>query len=409
MAVDSATLSTASGILKEVYQPGIVDQINNPNALMAEVEKTSKDIIEGKYAVIALRMGVSQGIGARAELGTLPSAQRTLVVQSRALLKFLYGVIRVSGPFLESSRTDRASFIRGLRSESEGITEAMKLDLNRQLYGDGSGQVAVCGVSGPSLTVTLDADANMLYFEEGMIVDIRTSATGTAVANGTNREVVSINVTAKTITLDTAGGTVTVTAAESVYRAGNRNNEITGLGLIVSDTGTLQNVDPTVSGNTRWKARVNSAFGVLTLAKIQDEFDRVHDASGEWVSHLFSNKGPRNKYLELLNADRRYMPQEATKTLNGGFKGLSYTGGGTEAVWVKDPYSPDRKIFGVTMKRLEWRRLKDFEFMEVGGSAWLPDIYGASAADAYKAVLASYAELITTRRNAHFRADAVTV
>lgn len=413
MAVDSATLQTASGILKEFYLPGIKDQVNNPNAFMAELPKNSRDIIQGKFAVFALRMGVSQAIGARAELGALPSAQRTLHVQAQATLKFLYGVIRVSGPFLESSKTDEASFIRGIRAESDGITEAMKLDLNRQVYGDKdfNARVSVCGNTSASLTLQLGTAANMLYFEDSMLIDIKVDATQADITNGTQREIVSIDVTNKTLLLDTAGGVVTTTSSNGVYRAGNASNEITGLEAIIDDTLTndIYNVDTDASGNGRWRGNVNTSFGAFTLTKFQAEVDNAHDKSGRWITHIFSTSTNRNLYLAKLQAERKAIAQEPAKKLNGGFTGLAYTGGGTEAAWVKDPYAAkDGSIYAVHMPDLEWRRLTDFEFMDINGTVWLPDIYGSLGTDSYKAVLHSYAELVATSRNSHFKSEAVT-
>ncbi len=413
MAVDSATLATASGILKEYYLPGIQDQINNPNAFMAELPKSSRDIIEGKYAVFALRMGVSQAIGARAELGVLPTAQRTRHVQARANLRYLYGTIRVSGPFLESSKTDRAAFIRGVRAESEGITESMKLDLNRQVYGnkDFNGEIARCGVTANALIVQLAVTSNMLYFEPEMIADLLTNSTGVAIGNGTAREIVAIDVANSRVTLDTPGGNVSTDGTVGLYRNGNRGNEITGLDAIIDDTLTndIYNVDTDAAGNDRWRGNVNSAFGAFTLTKFQQELDDTHDQSGDWVSHIFSQSFARNLYLGKMQALRHAIAQEPAKKLNGGFTGLAYTGGGTEAVWVKDPYARATTIYGVTMKRLEWRRLKDFDFIQgIHGEIWLPDVYGASAADAYKAILHSYAEMVCLKRNAHFKLEAVS-
>ena len=88
---------------------------------------------------------------------------------------------------------------------------------------------------------------------------------------------------------------------------------------------------------------------------------------------------------------------------------LAYQGGGGDAAWVKDPYAPYATIFGLHMPSLGWRRLKDFEFVEVNGSTWLPDIYGSSGTDSYKAVLATYAELVAKARNCHFKMAGVTV
>lgn len=412
--IDSATLTTASGILKEDYMPGIVNQVNNPNAFYAELEKSSKDIIEGKYAVIALRMGVSQALGARAELGTLPAAQRSLHVQQQVKLKFIYGTIRVSGPFLESSKTDKASFVRGMRAESEGIRDGMKLDLQRMIYGDSTGKVAGCGVSTATTVVQLAAGANMRYFEVGMLVDLLDSGNANvAITNGTGRVIGSIDTVNLTITLNgngDPGGNVTTSATVFVVRSGNFNNELNGLNSIVSSTGTLHNIDPTVSGQQRWASYEDDNFGAFDSDSFQAAFDTVHDNSGGWPTMIISQGGPRRSYLKSLVGQRMYIAQEEPKVMKGGFKGLAYIGGegAKEAIWTKDPYCQAGFVYGLNMDYFEFRRTKDFEFIEINGSAWIPDISGSSGVDAYKAVLACYGEICSTRRNAHMKLENVS-
>jgi hypothetical protein len=412
MAVDSATMSTASGILKNNYEGQIIDQVNNPNALFAEVDKNSKDIVEGAQVVFNVRMNPSQAIGNRADLGTLPAAQRTRNLQPTFNLKYMYGVMRITGPLMEASRTDAGAFIRALRNEVEGMTIGMKLDLNRQLYGSSSndGRICACGVTTSSLTVQLATGTNMLHFEEGMLIDLLNSGSSyAAISNGTAREILSVDEDNLQLTIDTAGGSVTTDSTTIVYRASNRNNEINGLEAIIDSSSSLQGVDPTTAGNRRWKSYVDANFGGFTLTKLQGAVDKIHNRSGEWINRIYSQETPRNLYLATLIAERRIVSQGDDKKLNGGFTGLSYTGGATEAIWVKDPYAPSAStVYLVNLARLELRRSKDFEFIELNGSKWIPDILGSSAVDAYKAVMATYHQLMTTKRNAHGKLQLVT-
>lgn len=417
MAVDSATLITISGLLKNVYMPGITNIVNNPNAFLAELERSGEDIvgdIQGAKAVWAVQTAVSQAVGARGELVALPAAQRTLVRQAEATLKYIYGVIRFSGPLLASAKNDKQAFARGIKSETDGIKLAMKLDLSRQVWGDGTGLIATCGVTTASATVQLAADTNMVYFQVGMIVDLKTISTGVDITDGNSREITAISVANKTITLDTT--VVTTTASHGVFREDARNQELTGLDKIVDSTGALFAIDPAVAGNERWAATEDAAFGSFTMDKLQEKIDAVHDDSGEFIDRLFSQGLPRRLYLNQLTAERRFAVQEKPQVLKGGFKGLAYVGGGeTEAVWVKDPYCQASRIYGLTLKSqqtgdnlIELRRQVDFEFMEINGSMLLPDIYGSGGMDAFKSVLYCYMEIIAKKRNANFKLLSVT-
>lgn len=414
-SVDSATMSTVAGLLKNVYLSGITNIVNNPNAFLAEIEKSEKDIVvredmQGAKAVFAIQTAVSQAVGARGELVALPAPQRTLVRQAEANLKFVYGVIRLTGPLLASAKTNKQAFARALDSEINGIKLSMRLDLNRQVWGDGTGLVATCGTTTASLTVQLAADANMNYFQVGMIVDLKTISTGVNITDGDSREIESVDVANKTITLLTGGNVVTTDSTTGVYREDAYNQELTGLDKIVDGSGTLFNINPSTAGNERWVAHEQASWGAFGIDKLQEEIDTVHDNSGEWITHLFSQAAPRQKYLNALTAERRMAVQQSPQKLNGGFKGLAYTGGGdVDAVWVKDPFTQPSRIYGLSMKDsqgepiFEFRKQKEFDWMEVNGATLLPEIYGTTGVDAYKSVLCTYAEIICKKRNAQMK------
>lgn len=407
----SATRTTASALLKNVYEGPIVDQINNPNVLWKFVNRNSKDIVEGNKIIGSIRLRPSQGIGARAEGGTLPASGSTRHGAPEDNLKHLYGVLQLSGPLIRSTEKNVAAFDRAMRSEIEGMKIALVLDMQRQSYGSeaNDGRVALCGATTASTTVQLDTDANMSYFEVGMIVDIRATATGTAITDGDSREITAIDETNKTISF--AGNAVTTSSAHAVYREDNRNAEINGLEAIISTSYALHSVNPATAGNERWKGNVNSAFGAFSMAKFQAEVDKAHNKSGKWISHILSQEGPRNQYLAELQAQRRIVSQGNEVKLDGGFSGLEYTGGGETAIWFKDPMAPAKKIFGVKLSDLELKRYADWAFLDAAGDGnyWLANILGSSATDSYKAVMFMDCNMWAKARNSHFKLEGVTV
>ena len=403
-AVDSATRSTLSALLKNVYQPEIRDNVANPSAFWAEIQRKSDKIVEGSKIIDGVRLGLSQAVGARSELGTLPAAQRTPLVNAETNLKYIYGVIRISGPLMAASKTEKAAFKRALEHEVKGIKDSLRLDMARMVYGDGTGAIANTGVTTASLTVQLATTANMRLFHVGMMIDIYNSSNA-KITDGDSREIESIDETNKTITLVT-GNVVTTAAAGYVVREDTYNQEITGLQAIVKATGALQALNPATAGQERWKSTVDTAFGAFDETKFQDTFDAIHSASGKWVNRIFSDSAPRNKFVASLQAQRRFVGQPPSLDLKAGFKGLSYTGGEREAAWVKDALTPDNKqTYLINMDEIELQRAFDFQFMELDGNAWMPEFMGSSGVDAWKAVLHSYCQLWTGHRAAHGRVD----
>lgn len=74
-----------------------------------------------------------------------------------------------------------------------------------------------CGTTSGSVTVQLDANVDMTRFSGGQIVDLLTISTRALITNGKSRTIQSVNVGAKTITIDAAGGNVTTDATTGVY------------------------------------------------------------------------------------------------------------------------------------------------------------------------------------------------
>lgn len=403
----SATKTTASAILKTVYEGPIVDQINNPNVLLKFINRNSRDIVEGTKIVGSIRLRPSQGIGARAELVALPTPGNAVWGAPEDTLKHLYGVMQLSGPLIRATESNAAAFNRAVKAEAEAMTTGLSLDLQRQVYGTETddGQICLCGSTSASLTVQLAASANMRYFEVGMIVDLLTVTTLVTITDGTSRTITAIDETNKTITF--TGNVVTTTSLVAVYRAGNASGEMHGLEAVISNN-SLHGINPATGSNGRFKGNVNAAFGAFSVAGFQSEVDNAHNRSGKWITHIFSQEAPRNAYLAELQALRRIVQQGNEIKLDGGFTGLEYTGGGESAVWFKDPFVPNATtVYGVRLADLELKRYADWKFMDVNGEHWLPDIYGSGGTDSFKAVMYMDCQLWAKQRNSHFKLQSV--
>src|SRR5262245_14274530 len=207
------TRTTADPVLKEYYLPLVRQILNNKVFLLSQVEMNSEDI-EGRRAVLAINTGRNSGIGARAEYGTLPTAGQQGYSEERVTLKYNYGRIEISGPAIASTQTDAGSFVRAVQSETQGVTRDLRNDVNRQLYGLGTGQIATLNAAASGNTATLQTAAftptAIRQLTVGMRVDIGTSANPTATAS--NRTITSVNTTAGSFVVD--GAAVAITAAD---------------------------------------------------------------------------------------------------------------------------------------------------------------------------------------------------
>jgi hypothetical protein len=139
-----AMISTLSAILKEYYLPPVVEQLNNEVLLLQRLESRDQEIV-GTAAFVPVHTGRSGGIGARGEYVQLPEPGNQAYTRAQFDLKYLYGVVRVSGPSMAKTASEAGAFLQALRSELDGIRNDLKKDVARQVYGNGDGVVGPCG------------------------------------------------------------------------------------------------------------------------------------------------------------------------------------------------------------------------------------------------------------------------
>ena len=399
----SQTTTTASAVLKEFYLPAVRKVMNSEVFLLSQLEMNSEDI-EGKRAVLSINTGRNHGIGARAELGTLPAAGRQGYSEERVPLRYNYGSIKVSGPLMRAMGSDRGSFTRPLESETTGVIRDLKNDVNRQCFGTSNGVIAtISGINTTNTFPIANATVTQLrQLEEGMVISIG------SVANPDLRtasvSITSVNTATKVVTLSAA---VTTANLDLIFRAGAGGadggvgqKELTGLQTIVAATGTLFNIDPTVS--SRWASWVDSNAGT-NRAVAENMFTRasmeVNIRSGEQINLWVTTDGVHRGVANLLTSLKQF---PSTNQLKAGYTGIDMgsvaqgQGGGNEVTLVFDKDCPGNQAFGLTTKRLQQYRMSDWEFMEEDGAV----LSRTPGQDAYEATLFCYHEIATDGRNA---------
>jgi len=397
-----ATLTTATSILKNLYLGPIRDQVNVSSPIWFRLKKTTKDVV-GKAVIIPMRTGLNEGIGAIAENGVLPTAGNAVFKELSAALKYIYGVMLVSGPVIKATANDSGAFVRIMDAESQAVKDALSLDLNRMIHGKARGDLALCGVTTASTTCVLASSANMKNIRVGMIVDVLVTADGTTSTGGVDLTVSAVDEAAKTIVVSAA---VTTDATFSVFRANSYNLGITGLTDIlatVAEDVDIYGLD--CSANPLYQANIKTdpTASKFNLSEFQDLLDATEQASGKLPTALFSRSDVRKDYWKILTGNRQYISVQPEKVMDGGFRALEYSSGGAGIPWIVDRFTPIGYVRGLHEPHLSFRNMPGalMELIDIKGEVWIPEISGASGVDAYKAVIYSYIELIADHRNSH--------
>lgn len=381
------TLQSAENALKTIYLGAVTELLNTKsNPLLAKIESTSADIW-GKEIKTAAKVGITGGIGAGDEAGTLPSTRPTNYIQFTSTLKNLYGQIEISDKAIRASADGRGSFTDLLNSELEGLLAASKFNLGRMLYGDGTGVVSYVKKTDANDVIHV---TNVNNFMEGMVLDAYHYDSDLYQANLFIKKIDRNN---GTVVLYNSIGSIISGLENGDYITiqGSHQKEINGIG-------TVFNLNKPIYGNDRASVPFLNPYdkelnGTLDEVSIQMAIDSIENNSNSVVDYIAVSADVKYAYQEYM---AQYKMNIDIMELDGGYKTMSYNG---------IPFVYDRHIDSGTMYLLDTHDFKmhqlcDWRFLENENGKVLRQKEGKAA---YSATLVKYCDLICSRPNGQGR------
>lgn len=400
-----AIISTVQSLLKDVYLPPIVEQLNNDVFLLSRIEKLTDFELVGNQVVVPLHKGRTGAIGSRLELEALPPAGNQVFARATYDLAYHYGRIQVSGVAQAKTKSSAGSFADVLKLEMDGIRADLKRDQARQVWGasdgntGGNGKIATCGTTTASTTVVLNTAEALRkgHLYVGMVVDVGTAASPRSLVDGVttpaNGLISAVNVATPSITIGLA---ITTTTANFVSRAGNAvsataGKELTGLQTLVSTgNATVGGIDDSTAGNEYWKNIRDATGGALALDKMLQVWNQCTLSGESPPSVVLTTYGLQRAYFNLLQPLVRYVEPMQIKS---GYNALDFQ----NKPLVADL---DAKFGNIYFLRED--HFKNFVNEEWH---WLADdgniLKWVIGYDAWEAAIAKYNQIGTDRRNVH--------
>lgn len=389
----STTLTTLSAILKNLYLPPVVEQLNNEVLFLQRLENRGDEIF-GLQAITPLHYARSGRVGARGENEQLPQQGAQQYAQAVWDLKYNYGGVRVTGPSMAKTSSQAGAFLQALQSELDGIRNDLRRDVARQCYSDGTAALGTVALNSAVNTLTLQTSGyealvkGQLYI--GQFIDIGTPANPTLDAS--NREITNYSIaTSTTSSITVSGAAVTTAAGDSVFVQGNAlsgsvSREMDGLKKLVSTSAN------TVGGiaegsNAYWAPIRDATGGALAKDPLTKAFARVNIAGGS-PSIMIGSFGMQRALFNLLQTQVQYIEP---LNLKGGFTAIEYMG----QPFVADRDAPWGNIYLLDERFLKVFTNRDWHFLDEDGHI-LKQVAGF---DAWEALLARYMNLGITRRN----------
>lgn len=404
------SMTNFDNALKDFYGPGLKESVNNSNPVLTEATRNDQDIV-GRQAVWSLHTSRSTSTGARAELGTLPTADRQRYSQPREDLAFLYHTIKVSGVSKHLTKSDTGAFARALESELDGAEKDLKNDLARQVFGQKraisstyySGVIGlVNGDPSTGTTITVDNGASVPFGTRVLFAGEKISfldpATGTARTEPTGGYEVA-SVTSTTVFEITSAADGAIADNDWIVRFGNFGNEINGLRHLIS-TEPFAGIDPATV--PAWGAKSYGTAGTTQISEtVLDQAAELVETEGDGSSpNLYiAEHSQRAKLAQQLQSQKMYEGRE--RTLTAGWKGLDVARG----TLLVDRYCPVQTAFAITPKYLTHFVGLDWTWDDDDGKVLYKALDGS---DAVEARFKTYMNLVVTVRNAHTKINLST-
>lgn len=370
------TLQTADKALKDYYLGVIKEQLDvGTNPFLAMIEKTSEDVY-GKEIKKIVTHGINGGIASGSESGSLPAAMGNSYAEFALPLKNLYGSIEISDKALRASETGSATAVSLLNAEMNGLIKASKDNFSRMLFGDGTGYLCkIVSISDDKLSATVDDVKNIT---EGMLVDVYLG------------DSIDTRYSANRITdVDKENSKIYFTKAmkdtpknSALYVSGSKNQELTGLGAIFSDSATsLYGLEK--SGN-RWLNPNVKTVASLSYEDVAEMLDTVEEKGGKGADVIVCSWKVR-RILQKILVKAGVTP--AACETEGGYKSIAFNG----IPVIVDKHCPEGHMYFLNTEDFKICQLCDWQWLDEGDGRILRKIPGNAA---YSATLVKYADLL---------------
>jgi hypothetical protein len=395
MASTYLDMPAMNAALKEFYNGQVVENLVYADNPFLSLIKKNPDV-GGKYYPVPIITGASQG-----RSGTFATAQANQSpVQMQEFLvtkKRDYSIATIDNETMESSRTDKAAFLKASQVLIDGAIRSITNSLASALFRNGTGSIGKIATGGiTSGVITLDDPESAVQFEVNMVLQAN-ATDGGATPRTALGYVIAVDTMAGTVTVsDTglggaAGSPTSWAAADYLLVQGDNNAKISGLGAYFPDTapssgdnfyGVDRSVNPTRLAGSRKDLSSVSVEEAITKASMY-----VGREGGRPDVGVVSYSG----FTALQNALQtkvQYVDVKGPADLM--FRGIRVNGHTSEIKIFPDRNCPGGHMYLLQMNTLELISLNDApHIVNYGG----PDMLRVATADAAELRVAYYANL----------------
>ena len=398
----SQILTQVEAILKDKYQPALVNQISTcPSPFLEKIKRVP---LTNNTIKCAAPIGINGGFGFGAEGVATPVSGAQRYAEFTIDAVDMYVDIQISNKTVQLASSNVSAMLNALDQEIKGSYRSAEWNLSRALFGNGSGVLCAITAADTNTATTTTLKVNdTSKLVEGLTVDIYTYANATASAGtlaSVNKAVriLSIDRDAGTIVLDSPSVAVTVAlTGNSVTASGtygyitvqnSYNRELCGLGAIYDDKAdTLYGVKK--ADNPWIKPIVIDAQNDISDLVIYSGVKRASDYKGTKIDLVMMGDKAFAAYQDYMRTNNVVVVDK--QRFVGGAVGYKVLCGAQETVILNERFVPENEAWAVDSTTF-FLEQTPWEFMAKDGAVFLP-MAGTSV---YRALLTSYGNLVCT-------------
>lgn len=418
------TTSLYSAAMRTVYEEKIREQINI-NHIVRKFRKQNKDEVtwQGNAVFVHLHSGRNySGVKSTGEGNALGIAGQQQYAGLTVPIRDIKGRFGISREVIEASNKGlKGAAAPALTREMEGLTEDIERQLNRQLFGFGSGTLATITTGANSVTQTLSNPGGVTgttntarFVKPGMFVAITdvTGATIRDVQQVSASSNASSNMTLANAVNSTTGDLVSIGTISGATKTSSFGKEMMGLLGIVDQTTYVTSIfglDRSQAANAFFLSGLSTAVGALSEDFL---YRKIHnqwiDVSGVKVDTFFVHPSIEREYYKLTQADRRYQGAD----LNNPDAGVDMNAKpmfGHVAEWAADKDAPYGTLIAACSDNLFVTYLNEGSWDSFGMDGDAPELLRFVADQTgYEGVFYMLLNAFSDRGNAHFRCDGIS-
>ena len=382
--------------IEKVLVEDVLPFYNNELNISASpfLEKVKKTKLRADEAQFGARIGIGGGFGMSKERQATPQANAPIYENFQITSKDAYVDMRISEKTIRLGRGDPGALLDAVMDNVQASYDAAKWNVGRMAFGDGTGILAhISATASATNVITVDDTSKLMV---GLTVDVYKYATagatdGTLDAAHSALQILSIDHNNKKVTLSANVTTSTVQTTSSTYGfltvQNSYKREITGLGAIFAQTGTLYGLSKDT--NPIIVPRSIDADNDIDDVKLTNAVRWANRVNGVKIDLIMAGDKAYEAYEKYMRSSNQSIVEK--RTFHGGAVGYDIVTGNQITTIVNEQFVPSTKMWGVDTSTFE---LRETGWDYCNHNAQAPAFTLQAGTSEYRALLANYMELI---------------